>query len=163
MHHAVIILAGTRASCMTRLHIHITSCNNEAWNVAEYRWINILLGRLCNSEAHNFLNFSSCTYTVGKIRQAPWLCDFATYVTLCVLGELLWEALEEKCNGVTLSVQGGKPWIMWDESEPERRIRVSQWVTRRWGCLLPWVQGKFSRIALGKLEKRGWGRKKIGW
>lgn len=49
---------------------------------------------------------------------------------------------------------------MSNESEPESRIRVSQWVTRRWGCLLLWVQGKFSCIALGKLEKWGWGRKK---
>lgn len=85
--------------------------------------------------------------------------DWVTFLA-CVQAELrgLSGLHSRKCNGVTLGVQGGKPWIMWDESEPERRIRVSQWVTRRWGCLLAWVQEKFSRIALGKLGRQRQGR-----
>lgn len=89
-----------------------------------------------------------------------WLYRFCPWMCAGWAEALLWAALEEKRNGVTASGQGGKPWIMLGKREPERRIRVSQWVTRRWGCLLLWVQGKFSCIALGKLEKWGWGRKK---
>lgn len=107
--------------------------------------------------------YSSCNYTKKSsvsVTMTGWLCHFCYFMCAGWTEAPLWAALEEKCNGVTLSVQGGKPWIMWDESEPERRIRVSQWVTRRWGCLLPWVQEKFSCIALGKLGRQGWGRKK---
>lgn len=45
-------------------------------------------------------------------RAHSWLSDFTAFVPGCVLGEQteepLWAALEEKRNGATPSVQGGK-------------------------------------------------------
>lgn len=138
--------------------VYTTWCIEVAWTADDLKRLPVLVG---GGAAYIFPKFPVLLWEKWA---DSWLSDFTAFVPGCVLGEqtkvLLWAALEEKRNGVTPSGQGGKPWIMLNESEPESRIRVSQWVTRRWGCLLLWVQGKFSCIALGKLEKWGWGRKK---